>query len=82
MNRNPDEPTYDIIPKIEEEIKEEITEPQLQSIVLTNAPTVKKTREKKEKVLPVLALPVVTAPPEPAPVVEKKRGGRKKKGEE
>ena len=63
-----------------EEIKEDTTEQKLQSFVLTNGPNIKKPREKKEKVIPVLALPIVT--PEPAPVVEKKKGGRKKKGEE
>ena len=63
--------------------KEDIIEQKLQSFVLTNAVSVKKPREKKDKVLPVIALPVVvTPPPEPAPVVEKKKGGRKKKGEE
>ena len=61
--------------------------PEIKNPVLTNVPT-KKAREKKEKSeakpLPVLELPdlTVTSTTETAPVVEKKKNGRKKKTEE
>jgi hypothetical protein len=79
--------TPKIPPPVVPVVKTETKEPELQNFVLTNVPTVKKTREKKEKsepkTLPVLSLPEITTPsPEVTPVAEKKKGGRKKKSEE